>query len=102
VRLPRGADRDAVVADLDQRGVQAKAYMPSIHLMSHMPQRFGFPPGQFPVAGEAAVAVREEADAIGKAAELRESRPAVTLAANPDSHLSVSRAQPPVIAQSDR
>ena len=53
VRLPQGADRDAVVADLDQRGVQAKAYMPSIHLMSHMRERFGFRPGQFPVAEEA-------------------------------------------------
>jgi perosamine synthetase len=53
VRLPAGADRDAVVADLDQRGVQAKAYMPSIHLMSHMRERFAFQPGQYPVAEEA-------------------------------------------------
>jgi perosamine synthetase len=53
VRLPRGADRDAVVADLDQRGIQAKAYMPSIHLMSHMKERFGFRAGQFPVAEDA-------------------------------------------------
>ncbi len=53
VRLPAGADRDAVVADLDQRGVQAKAYMPSIHLMAHMRERFAFQPGQYPVAEEA-------------------------------------------------
>ena len=53
VRLPRGADRDAVVADLAQRGVEAKAYMPSIHLLTHMRARFGFEPGQFPVAEDA-------------------------------------------------
>jgi perosamine synthetase len=53
VRLPAGADRDAVLADLDQRGVEAKAYMPSIHLMDHLRERFGFREGQFPVAEEA-------------------------------------------------
>ena len=53
VRLPRDADRDAVLADLAQRGVEAKAYMPSIHLMSHMQERFGFESGQFPVAEDA-------------------------------------------------
>jgi perosamine synthetase len=54
VRLPRGADRDAIVADLDQRGVEAKAYMPCIHLMEHVRERFGFHEGQFPVAEDAA------------------------------------------------
>ncbi len=53
VRLPVSADRDAVVADLAQRGVQAKAYMPSIHLMDHYRERFGFREGQFPVAEDA-------------------------------------------------
>lgn len=53
VRLPAGADRDAVVANLAQRGVEAKAYMPSIHLMVHMRERFGFREGQFPVAEDA-------------------------------------------------
>ncbi len=53
VRLPAGADRDAVLADLDQRGIEAKAYMPSIHLMSHMRERFSFREGQFPVAEDA-------------------------------------------------
>jgi perosamine synthetase len=53
VRLPTGADRDAVVADLDQRGIEAKAYMPSIHLMPHYRERFGFRQGQFPVAEDA-------------------------------------------------
>jgi dTDP-4-amino-4,6-dideoxygalactose transaminase len=53
VRLPRGADRDAVCSDLAQRGIGAKAYMPSIHLMSHVRERFGFHEGQFPVAEDA-------------------------------------------------
>ena len=53
VRLPRGADRDAVVADLAQRGVEAKGYMPAIHLMPHYRERFGHRPGQFPVAEDA-------------------------------------------------
>lgn len=53
VRLPAGADRDAVVAALAQRGVQAKAYMPSIHLLPHMRERFGYRAGRFPVAEDA-------------------------------------------------
>jgi perosamine synthetase len=53
VRLPAGADRDAVVAGLAQRGVEAKAYMPAIHLMTHIRERFGLREGQFPVAEEA-------------------------------------------------
>jgi perosamine synthetase len=53
VRLPTGADRDAVVGDLDQRGIEAKAYMPCIHLMPHYRERFGFKEGQFPVAEDA-------------------------------------------------
>jgi perosamine synthetase len=53
VRLPSGADRDAVAADLAQRGVQAKAYMPSIHLMPHLRERFGYREGMLPVAEDA-------------------------------------------------
>ena len=53
VRLPTAADRDAVVGDLAQRGVEAKAYMPSIHLMPHYRERFGYRPGQFPVSEDA-------------------------------------------------
>ena len=53
VRLPRGADRDAVVADLAQRGIAAKAYMPCIHLMPHYRERFGYREGQFPVSEDA-------------------------------------------------
>ena len=53
VRLPASADRDAVVAALAQRGIEAKAYMPVIHLMPHYRERFGFRPGEFPVAEQA-------------------------------------------------
>jgi perosamine synthetase len=53
VRLPSGADRDAVLADLAQRGIEAKAYMPCIHLMPHFRERLGYREGQFPVAEDA-------------------------------------------------
>lgn len=53
IQVPVGADRDAAVADLAQRGVQAKAYMPSLHLLKPYAERFGYRPGQFPVAEEA-------------------------------------------------
>jgi perosamine synthetase len=53
VRLSSAADRDAVVGDLAQRGVEAKAYMPCIHLMEHIRERYGYRQGQFPVAEDA-------------------------------------------------
>ncbi len=53
VRLPGAADRDAVIADLAQRGVEAKAYMPCLHLIAHLRERFGYREGQFPVAEDA-------------------------------------------------
>jgi dTDP-4-amino-4,6-dideoxygalactose transaminase len=53
VRLPVHVDRDAVVADLAQRGIEAKAYMPSIHLMPHYRERFDYRVGQFPAAEDA-------------------------------------------------
>ena len=53
VRLPAGADRDAVVASLAERGVEAKAYMPAIHLMAFYRERFDFEEGQFPIAEDA-------------------------------------------------
>lgn len=54
VRLPRELDRQAVIADLDQRGIAAKAYLPCIHLMPHYRERFGFKGGEFPIAEEVA------------------------------------------------
>jgi perosamine synthetase len=53
VRLPAHADRDAVVGGLAERGIEAKAYMPAIHLMAFYRERFGFTEGQFPVAEDA-------------------------------------------------
>jgi perosamine synthetase len=53
VRLPVAADRAAVIADLANRGIEAKAYMPSIHLMPHYRERFGYGVGRFPVAEDA-------------------------------------------------
>jgi perosamine synthetase len=54
VRVPAEADRVAVIADLDQRGIAAKAYLPCIHLMPHYRERFGYAGGEFPVAEEVA------------------------------------------------
>ena len=53
LQVPRGTDRDAVAADLAERGVSAKAYMPSIHLLKPYRERFGHKPGSFPVAEDA-------------------------------------------------
>ncbi|MBN8865959.1 MAG: DegT/DnrJ/EryC1/StrS family aminotransferase [Solirubrobacterales bacterium] len=49
VRLPEGADRDAVIRRLGERGIPAKAYLPSIHLFPHI-REFGYREGMFPVA----------------------------------------------------
>ncbi|MDQ2675861.1 MAG: DegT/DnrJ/EryC1/StrS family aminotransferase [Actinomycetota bacterium] len=54
VRVPKGLDREAVIADLAQRGIQSKAYLPCIHLMPHYRERFGFHGGEFPVAEDVA------------------------------------------------
>jgi len=53
VRLPRGADRDGVIARLAEGGVASKAYLPCIHLFPHLRQ-LGYREGQFPVAEAAA------------------------------------------------
>jgi perosamine synthetase len=50
VQLPEGADRDAVIAALGERGIASKAYLPCIHLMPFYRERFGFRGGEFPVA----------------------------------------------------
>ncbi|MCB0830455.1 MAG: DegT/DnrJ/EryC1/StrS family aminotransferase [Solirubrobacterales bacterium] len=49
VRLPEGADRDGVIRSLGERGIPAKAYLPSIHLFPHL-AALGYREGQFPVA----------------------------------------------------
>src|SRR6266508_68289 len=50
VKLPRGADRGAVLERLRERGVASAPYLPSIHLQPYMRERFGFREGMFPVS----------------------------------------------------
>lgn len=52
LRLPADTDRDAVVAALDRRGIDARPYLPCIHLSDFYRERFGTRPGSFPVAEE--------------------------------------------------
>ncbi len=50
VALPEGADREAVIAGLADRGVQTARYLPCIHLQSYMRETYGFREGLCPVA----------------------------------------------------
>ncbi len=50
VRLAPGIDRDRVMRDLEARGVPSRAYFSPIHLQKPYRDRFGFRPGEFPVA----------------------------------------------------
>lgn len=50
VRLPKGVDRDTVMAELDRRGIDARPYLPCIHLFDHYRREFGHREGEFPVA----------------------------------------------------
>jgi perosamine synthetase len=54
VQLPGDVDRDAVVVGLAERGVQSKPYFPAIHLFAYYRERFGYRPGEFPVAEDVA------------------------------------------------
>ena len=54
VTLPAGADREAVIASLAERGVQTARYLPCIHLQPYMQERFGYRVGLCPVAEEIA------------------------------------------------
>jgi perosamine synthetase len=49
VQLPREVDRDAVMLELAEQGIESKPYLPAIHLMSFYKERFGWHEGQFPV-----------------------------------------------------
>jgi perosamine synthetase len=53
VSLPRGVDREAVIAALDARGIQTARYLPCIHLQPYMRERYGFREGLCPVAEDA-------------------------------------------------
>jgi perosamine synthetase len=50
VRLPKGTDRDSVIAELGRRGIDARPYLPCIHLFEHLRELGGWREGQFPVA----------------------------------------------------
>jgi perosamine synthetase len=52
VTLPAGLDREAIIAALEDRGVQTARYLPSIHLQPYMRERYGFGAGLCPVAEE--------------------------------------------------
>jgi perosamine synthetase len=54
VQVPYGHDRDDVIRDLRERGVQSKPYLPAIHLMSFYRERFGHREGEFPVCEDVA------------------------------------------------
>jgi len=49
VRLAKEVDRDEVIGLLGERGIETKAYLPSIHLIPHI-KKLGYQEGQFPVA----------------------------------------------------
>jgi perosamine synthetase len=48
VLLPDSTDRDALIQDLAEVGIQTKPYLPAIHLFGFYRNRFGYRPGQFP------------------------------------------------------
>ncbi len=52
VRVPADTDRDAVIEALDREGIDARPYLPCIHLHRLYRERFGFRGGEFPVAEE--------------------------------------------------
>ncbi|MGH2907536.1 MAG: DegT/DnrJ/EryC1/StrS family aminotransferase [Solirubrobacterales bacterium] len=54
VQLPPGTDRDEVIHALRADGVASKPYMPVIHLQPFYRERFGYAPGDFPVAEDIA------------------------------------------------
>jgi len=54
VQLPPGADRDATMGFLRERGVDSKPYLPAIHLLSFYRERFGHREGEFPVCEDVA------------------------------------------------
>jgi dTDP-4-amino-4,6-dideoxygalactose transaminase len=53
VRLAAAFDRDAAIDALARRGVPSRPYFPPIHLQPFYRQRYGYKPGDFPVAERA-------------------------------------------------
>lgn len=50
LRLPKPVDRAGVIEALDRDGIDARPYLPCIHLQRPYRERFGTHQGQFPVA----------------------------------------------------
>ncbi|HET7856266.1 MAG TPA: DegT/DnrJ/EryC1/StrS family aminotransferase [Gaiellaceae bacterium] len=53
-KLARGVDRDRVLELLGEDGIEAGNYVPCVHLMPYMRERYGFAEGLCPVAEDAA------------------------------------------------
>jgi perosamine synthetase len=54
VTLPAATDRERVISDLADRGIQTARYLPCIHLQPYMQERFGYRVGLCPVAEDVA------------------------------------------------
>jgi perosamine synthetase len=54
VKVPHGVDRDGAIVALRERGIDAKPYLPAIHLYGFYRERFGYRGGEFPNAEDAA------------------------------------------------
>lgn len=54
IQLPNGVDRDGVIGSLADQGVASKPYMPVIHLQPYYRDKFGYAPGDFPIAEDVA------------------------------------------------
>jgi perosamine synthetase len=52
VALAQGIDREAVIQELERRGIQTARYLPCVHLQPYMRERYGFREGLCPVAEE--------------------------------------------------
>jgi perosamine synthetase len=53
VKVAEEVDRDAVVASLSARGIEAGLYVPAVHLQPYMRETYGFAEGMCPVAEDA-------------------------------------------------
>jgi len=57
IHLDPRIDRDRVIGQLEARGIPSRVYFTPIHLEPYYRQRFGFKPGDFPVAERVAASI---------------------------------------------
>jgi perosamine synthetase len=57
VHLAARIDRDSVMAQLEAQGIPSRVYFTPIHLEPYYRERFGFRPGDFPVAERVAASI---------------------------------------------